>query len=109
MIRKIRIYRTKEGKIPFIEWVESLKDRIAKAQITNRLNRIKLGNIGDCKPVGLGVQELRIHSGPGYRVYFAEQEHSILLLLSGGDKRSQRQDIKLAQEYLAEFRERCYD
>lgn len=109
MIKEIRIYRTKEGKIPFIEWIESLKDNLAKAQITNRLNRIKLGNFGDCENVGKGVKELKIHFGPGYRVYFAEQGRSILLLLFGGNKRSQQKDIKHAQEYLADFKERCYD
>lgn len=109
MLKKIRVYRTQDGKQPFIEWLESLKDTIARAQITNRLNRIKLGNFGDCRNVGNGVQELRIHYGPGYRVYFAEQEHSIVLLILGGNKKSQHKDIKLARQYLADFRERCYD
>lgn len=109
MLKEIRIYRTKAGKIPFIEWIESVKDNIGRAQITNRLNRIKLGNHGDCENVGKGVKELKIHYGPGYRVYFAGQDRSILLLLLGGNKRTQQKDIKLAQEYLADFKERCYD
>lgn len=109
MKKELRIYRTKDGKIPFMEWIESLKDMIGKAQITNRLNRVALGNHGDCVNVGNGIFELRIHYGPGYRIYFSEQRHSILLLLLGGSKRTQKKDIKLALMYLADFRERYYD
>ncbi len=72
-------------------------------------DRVVLGNYGDCDSVGKGVMELRIHYGPGYRIYFSEQGGTILLLLLGGSKRTQARDIKKAQEYLAEFRERCYD
>ena len=72
MKQEIRIYRTKDGLQPFVEWIESLKDTIGRATITNRLNRVSLGNYGDCSAVGNGVHELRIHYGPGYRVYFAE-------------------------------------
>lgn len=109
MKKEIRIYRTKDGKIPFMEWIESLKDMIGKAQITNRLNRVALGNHGDCVNVGNDIFELRIHYGPGYRIYFLEQQHNILLLLFGGSKRTQKKDIKLAKMYLADFRERYYD
>ena len=109
MKKELRTYRTKEGKEPFIEWLESLKDISGRAHITNCLNRIVLGNYGDYKSVGEGVLELRIHYGPGYRVYFSEQENTILLLLLGGSKCTQNRDIKKAKGYLAEFRERCYD
>lgn len=109
MKKELRIYCTKKGKEPFIEWLESLKDVSGKAHITNRLNRIVFGNYGDCKSVGDGVLELRIHYGPGYREYFSEQENTILLLLLGGNKRTQNRDIKKAKEHLADFRERCYD
>ena len=109
MKKELRIYRTKNGNEPFTEWIEVLKDIIGRAQITNRLNRTVLGNYGDSDSVGGGVCELRIHYGPGYRVYFAEQENTILLLLLGGSKRTQDRDIKKAKQFLAEFRERCYD
>jgi putative addiction module killer protein len=109
MKKELRTYRTKEGKEPFIEWLESLKDTIGKAHITNRLDRATFGNYGDCEPVGHGVKELRIHYGPGYRVYFFEQEYTVLLLLIGGSKRTQNKDIKKAQQYLTEFQERYYD
>lgn len=109
MRKELRFYRTKEGKEPFVDWIEALKDRVGRAQINNRLNRVTLGHYGDCEPVGEGVYELRIHYGPGYRIYFTDQENTIVLLLSGGSKRTQEKDIKKAKQYWAEFRGRCYD
>lgn len=109
MKKEIRTYRTKQGKEPFIDWLKSLKDRVGRANITNRLNRVSLGNYGDCESVGDGVYELRIHYGPGYRIYFSEQKETIVLLLLGGSKRTQANDIKKAKQFWAEFRERSYD
>lgn len=109
MKKELRIYRTSKGKEPFTEWLESLKDKIIKAQITNRLNRVTYGNYGDHKSVGNGVYELRIHYGTGYRIYFAEQEKTLVLLLIGGSKKTQDKDIQKARQYWEEFRERCYD
>lgn len=109
MRKELRFYRTKKGKEPFTNWIESLKDVMARAHIRNRLNRVVHGNYGDYKPVGDGVYELRIHYGPGYRVYFTEQEKTFILLLIGGSKRTQDHDIKKAKNYWNEFKERCYD
>ncbi len=109
MKKELRTYQTKTGKKPFIDWLESLKDTIGRAQITNRLNRVALGYYGDCEPIGGGVYELRIHYGPGYRVYFSEQEKTIILLLVGGTKRTQKSDIKKAKQFWFEFREKHYD
>jgi putative addiction module killer protein len=109
MKKELRFYRTEEGKEPFTNWLGALKDGIGRAHITNRLNRVILGNYGDCEPVGDGVYELKIHYGPGYRVYFSEQEGTIVLLLLGGSKRTQDKDIKKAKKYWNEFRERFYD
>ncbi len=109
MKKELRSYRTNDGKEPFIDWLKSLKDRTGRANITNRLNRVVHGNYGDCEPVGDGVYELRIHYGPGYRVYFSEQKDTIILLLLGGSKRTQLRDIKKAKQFWAECRERCYD
>lgn len=108
-MKTLRTYRTKQGKEPFIDWLESLKDRVGRATITNRLNRVVHGNYGDCEPVGDGIYELKVHPGPGYRVYFSEQNETILLLLLAGSKRTQAKDIKKAKQFWAEFRERCYD
>lgn len=78
-------------------WFESLRDRAAKARIDIRIRRLSIGNFGDVKPVGEGVSELRVHFGPGYRLYFTQRGKEIVILLVGGDKSSQDHDIKLAK------------
>lgn len=82
----------------YARWFSSLRDRWAKARIDTRIRRLSLGNPGDVKPVGAGVSELRIDYGPGYRVYFIQRESAVIVLLAGGDKRTQTQDIKQAIE-----------
>jgi len=77
----------------FAAWLERLKDRNARARIQVRLDRLALGLAGDVKPVGGGVSELRVDYGPGYRVYFKQQGHELVMLLVGGDKRTQSRDI----------------
>jgi putative addiction module killer protein len=99
-------YITEKGNNPFHEWLNSLKDRAARARIRVRLNRLRLGNFGDCKSVGKGVSELRVDHGPGYRVYYGKSEMTIVILLCGGSKRSQSKDIRLAQKYWADFQRR---
>jgi putative addiction module killer protein len=79
-------------------WFRSLRDRQAKARIDTRVRRLSLGNPGDVKPVGSGVSELRIDYGPGYRIYFIQRESTLIILLAGGDKRTQQQDITQAIE-----------
>ena len=82
----------------FIDWLTNLKDRRAAARIAARILRLEDGNLGDVKPVGEGVSELRINYGPGYRVYFMQTGNTILLLLCGGDKRTQARDIADAKK-----------
>jgi len=82
----------------FDAWLVGLKDHIGKAQIALRLDRAAKGNFGDCEPVGEGVSEMRIHYGPGYRVYFTRRDSVVYLLLLGGDKSTQKRDIKHAIE-----------
>jgi putative addiction module killer protein len=79
-------------------WFSHLRDRRAKARIDTRVRRLSLGNPGDVKPVGSGVSELRIDYGPGYRIYFIQRESTLIILLAGGDKRTQQQDITHAIE-----------
>jgi putative addiction module killer protein len=79
-------------------WFSSLRDRRAKARIDTRIRRLSLGNPGDVKPVGSGVSELRIGYGPGYRIYFIQCGSTLIVLLAGGDKRTQQQDITQAIE-----------
>src|SRR2546427_13067069 len=90
--RVLELYATEEGRVPFTEWLDSLRDIRGREKIRARLNRIRLGNFGDSSSVGEGVEELRIDFGPGYRVYFGQAGTKIVLLLCGGDKRTQTQD-----------------
>ena len=103
---EIRLYATRNGKVPYSRWLNSLKDVRGRAVVRVRLNRIRLGNFGDCRTVGEGVMELRIDHGPGYRVYFGRVGRRIVLLLCGGDKASQSKDIELARAYWADYRRR---
>ncbi len=80
----------------FDAWLTKLKDQVGKAKIILRLDRAANGNFGDCGPVGEGVSEMRIHYGPGYRVYFTRCGEIVYLLLLGGDKSTQKRDIKRA-------------
>ena len=80
----------------FAAWFANLRNREARARITVRLRRLSLGNLGDVKPVGSGVSEMRIDYGPGYRVYFIRRGDTVVVLLCGGDKRTQDRDIARA-------------
>lgn len=82
----------------FDAWLSALKDRIGRARIIHRIRSAEQGNFGDCEPVGEGVSEMRIHVGPGYRAYFTRRVEVVYLLLVGGDKSSQKRDIKRAIE-----------
>lgn len=80
----------------FEKWLTKLKDRHARARIAARIDRMKIGGFGDCKPVGSGVSEARIDYGPGYRIYFVPRGETLVVLLAGGDKSSQQRDIRAA-------------
>jgi len=82
----------------YSDWFDSLRDRQARTRIDIRIRRLSMGNYGDVKPVGEGVSELRIDYGPGYRVYFVQRGQALIILLAGGDKRTQNKDIKSATE-----------
>lgn len=94
------------GHSPFIEWMEALRDKKAKARIASRLRQIESGNLGDSKPVGEGVTELRIHVGAGYRVYCGRRGQHWVILLCGGDKSSQPKDISRAKALWEEWKRR---
>ena len=99
-------YVTSGGKNPFREWLHGLRDIYGRAKIRIRLNRLRLGNFGDVKPVGGGISELRIPYGPGYRVYLVREGNTVTLLLCGGDKSTQTRDISMAQKYWLDYQRR---
>jgi putative addiction module killer protein len=103
---KIIIYSTSTGKEPFTDWQNAL-DKSIKSIVRTRLDRVELGNFGDCKQVknGRGLWELRLDCGPGYRIYFAKNGPKIVILLAAGDKKSQDKDIAKAKQYWLEYKE----
>ena len=104
--RHVRNYVTPDGREPYEEWVNSYRNRKTRAIIRERINRLHLGNFGDYKRLTADLYELRIHYGPGYRVYFGMVDRVIVILLCGGSKKTQRRDIQRAKEYWEELRRR---
>ncbi len=100
----MKIYRLPEGRIPYLEWLRKLKDERARQKIQVRINRVRLGNFGYSESVGEGVQELKIDYGPGYRVYYGREGQELVILLCGGDKDSQSEDIQKAKQYWANYK-----
>lgn len=99
-------YQDSTGHKPYVDWLDSLTDKKAKARILVRVNRMAAGNFGDCRPLRDGVQELRIDHGPGYRVYLSRQGPVLVLLLCGSDKGDQERAIKQAIDYLNDWKQR---
>ena len=99
--RELRNYIDAKAKEPFQNWLDDL-DSVARNVIQARLIRVSQGNFGDCHSVGHGVSEFRINSGPGYRVYFG-QDGDAVILLTGGDKRTQKKDVAIAQKYWRDY------
>jgi putative addiction module killer protein len=105
MIEILR-YQREDGREPFTEWLNAVRDKVAQARIRVRLRQVQAGNFGDCEPIGEGVIELRVHVGAGYRVYCGRHGKAVVLLLCGGDKSSQAADIKRAKELWSEWKRR---
>jgi putative addiction module killer protein len=105
MIELLR-YQREDGREPFTEWLDAMRDRVAQARIRVRLRQVQSGNFGDSEPVGEGVIELRVHVGAGYRVYCGRYVASVVLLLCGEDKRSQAADIRRAKALWSEWKRR---
>jgi putative addiction module killer protein len=98
-------YQTNDGKSPFAEWYDSL-DAIAAAKVTVAIIRMGQGNFSNAKGVGAGVQEFRIHYGPGYRVYFGKDGAQLIILLAGGTKKRQQKDIEAAKARWQDYKQR---
>jgi putative addiction module killer protein len=106
MPKQVIFYADDSGREPFTEWLDNLRNIIGRQRILTRLARLEQGNYGDYRPVGEGVNELRMFFGPGYRVYFGEDGEDIVVLLCGGDKDSQQHDIRQAKFYWKEYNKR---
>jgi putative addiction module killer protein len=102
--RTVKIYKDVFGNEPFTLWIQSIKDKAVKARIQQRIRRIELGNFGDHKLLSQGVWELKLDFGPGYRVYYGEDNHKIVILICGGDKKLQQNDIEKAKQYWREYK-----
>ncbi|MBI4042751.1 MAG: type II toxin-antitoxin system RelE/ParE family toxin [Deltaproteobacteria bacterium] len=105
-VNSIFYYESREGRTPFIEWLESLKDRDARAKIKVRIDRVRLGNFGEHRSVQDGVWELIVDYGPGYRVYYGKIGMNVVLLLCAGTKKRQQKDIEIAKEFWQDYRKR---
>ena len=101
---KISMYKTNNGKVPFINWLESIKDATTKRRIKLRIDRMIDGNFGDTKNLGNNLFELRLFFGSGYRIYYTIENNVLVILFSGGDKSSQEDDIKKAKLYLSNYK-----
>jgi putative addiction module killer protein len=106
MVRRVEVFETADGRRPFSESIEAIRDRLAVGKIRIRVRRATLGNLGSHRGVGEGVVELRIDFGPGYRVYIGLEGDELIVLLCAGDKASQDKDIARAREYWREHRRR---
>ena len=101
--REVRHYETPDGREPFFEWFDALKDNKTKSIILERLDRLLLGNFGDYRRINGDLYELRIHYGAGFRVYYCDLDGVVVILLCGGAKKTQQEDIKQAKKYLKEL------
>lgn len=101
--RVIEYYATGNGKAPYRDWFNSIKNGEMQAVIDTRIARVRAGNFGDCYPVGDGVYELRIHVHSGFRIYFGQVGNKIVLLLFGGIKKTQNRDIAKAKLYWKDY------
>ena len=99
-------YQHDDGREPFTEWLDSIRDKVAQARIRVRLRQVQAGNFGDCEPVGEGVIELRIHVGAGYRAYCGRHGQTVVILLCGGDKNGQAADIRRAKDLWSKWKGR---
>jgi putative addiction module killer protein len=100
--KELEIYETADGRAPFSEWMDMQREP-ALGKVMARLQRVKLGNLGDHHGVGEGVYELRIDFGPGYRVYFGKDGKRLIILLIGGTKKTQKRDIETAKRYWSDY------
>jgi putative addiction module killer protein len=102
----LTVYQQATRRRPFDEWLNGLRDKRAQSRILIRLRQVRAGSLGDSKPVGEGILELRVDVGAGYRIYCGRSGSTLIVLLCGGDKASQSSDIKRAKEFWADWKGR---
>ena len=102
--KQVENYERPDGSCPFDDWMDSLRDQRARDIVRARIARVRLGNLGNCEPVGAGVLELKIDYGPGYRVYFGQVGMKLIIWLCGGEKSSQAEDIRRAIDYWEDYK-----
>ncbi len=102
--RTIVIYKDNNDKEPFTEWLHKLRDPQARLAVTRRIDQLSYGLYGNWRSVGASVYELKLSTGPGYRIYFGERENRLVILLCAGDKSSQNRDILRAKQYWKEYK-----
>nr|VFK46950.1 MAG: putative addiction module killer protein [Candidatus Kentron sp. TC]VFK51082.1 MAG: putative addiction module killer protein [Candidatus Kentron sp. TC]VFK62097.1 MAG: putative addiction module killer protein [Candidatus Kentron sp. TC] len=105
-INSINEYTDEKGKSPYADWLRGLRDIRAKAKIIMQVDKMEVGLFGDVGPIGEGLSELRIHYGPGYRVYYGKKRQRLYLLLCGGDKSTQSKDVRKAKAYWKDHKRR---
>ena len=103
--RQIKVYQDAQGKKLYVQWLDSLKDGEGKAAVLRRVKNVGKGNFGDCSRYG-SITELRIDMGPGYRVYLGQKGQTLVILLIGGEKSSQKKDFKIAERYWNDYEAR---
>jgi putative addiction module killer protein len=99
-------YLDEAGNDPYQDWLDAMRDRVAKVAVIRRVARMEVGLFGDCKPLRDGVWELRVDVGAGYRVYYAHVGDRVILLIGGGDKKSQSRDIERSVKLLKDWEQR---
>jgi putative addiction module killer protein len=102
----IEHYQTQSGRVPYLIWFSALRNIQAQKNILRRLNRLALGNFGDCKPCRDGIWEIRVDTGQGYRLYYALYANQLVVLLCGGDKSTQQADINQACKFWKDWQAR---
>lgn len=100
----VRLVRLLDGRVPYLIWFETIRDNRTKQKIQNRISRLRTGNFGQVRAVGAGVSELKVNYGPGFRIYFGMDGPDLVILLCGGDKSTQHDDIQKAKDYWEIFK-----
>lgn len=102
--RELRLFKTKNGRVPFHDWLTKLKDRQGRALVRIRIDRLCIGHRGNYRSLGNRLFELKINYDPGYRIYYGDDDGKLILILCGGDKGTQKRDIERAKKYWNDYR-----